>query len=210
MTAIAFAYFDLGNVLLHFDHAVGMRKLAKVTGKDPEFLFDLVMNSGLEDRYEMGLMTSREFADAINAACETNCSMVRILDAISDMFSPNQPILSVLESLHDNGTRLGLLSNTCEAHWQWILRQKYPMIADWFDPVVLSFEIHAMKPQPEVYRHATRVAGVSAEQIFFTDDRADNIAAARNVGWKAHQFRDTETLVQELSSLLPLKSKAMG
>jgi hypothetical protein len=47
-------------------------------------------------------------------------------------------------------------------------------------------------------------SGRRPEQLFFTDDRADNVAAARARGWTAHQFTTTELLAGELGAWLGL------
>ena len=54
--------------------------------------------------------------------------------------------LPVLEAIRDSGIPMGLLSNTNPAHWAWILRQNYPVVEGWFDPIILSYEVKAMKP----------------------------------------------------------------
>ena len=45
-----------------------------------------------------------------------------------------------------------------------------------------------MKPEPRIYEILEERSGLSGADLFFTDDRADNITAAEARGWRAHLF----------------------
>ena len=76
------------------------------------------------------------------------------------------------------------------------------MLDDWFRQIVLSYEVRGMKPEPLIYEASERQAGCLGGQIFFTDDRADNIAAAARRGWATHQFRTVAGLLASLDAWL--------
>jgi 2-haloacid dehalogenase len=44
------------------------------------------------------------------------------------------------------------------------------------------------KPDPRIYEMVEEDSGIAPERLLFTDDRAENIAAARARGWQAHLF----------------------
>ena len=115
--------------------------------------------------------------------------------AAADIFVPNMNILPVLEKIRKLGIPMGLLSNTCDAHWNWIVKMGYPQVQGWFDPIVLSYEVRSMKPEPEIYRVSTQLAGKPPEGIFFTDDRLENIQGALDAGWNAVQFTSADRLM---------------
>ena len=104
-------------------------------------------------------------------------------------------ILPVLETIRDLNIPMGLLSNTNKAHWEWIYRQQYSIVHGWFDPIILSYEVQAMKPGKTIYEVAAKQAGFPAEQIFFTDDRLDNIEGAKAMSWQVSQFIDADSLM---------------
>ncbi len=64
----------------------------------------------------------------------------------------------------------------------------------------LSYQLGAQKPNEKIYRGAAELASVPPQQILFIDDVADNVAAARNLGWDAVQYTSTDALEQELLS----------
>lgn len=57
-----------------------------------------------------------------------------------------------------------------------------------FDRRYVSGEMGVIKPDPRIYEMVEQDCGLSGERLLFTDDRADNIAAAADRGWRTHQF----------------------
>lgn len=192
-------FFDLGNVLIHFDHQIAVDQLAEVTGQEVSQVRHAVFDSGLQDAYETGRVTSHQFAQRVNDHLGTDLPAAAILEAISAIFHPNEEILPLLSELRGRGIPLAVLSNTCEAHWQWIARQNWSLPGDWFDFHVLSFEVHSMKPGAGIYEVCEARAERSPEQLFFTDDRPENCQAAEERGWTTHQFQSIDALQQQLS-----------
>lgn len=191
----AFVYFDLGNVLLYFDHGMSMRRMARVAGVSPSRMHSIVMESELQLAYETGHISGVEFASRISEQIGKVLDPVDLLQAAADMFVPNASIMLALDKVRNLGIPMGLLSNTCEAHWNWISELKYPQVVGWFSPVILSYEVKSMKPDEGIYRHAQEQVQCEPHEIFFTDDRADNIAAAKRLGWRAEQFTSTDRLL---------------
>ena len=123
-----------------------------------------------------------------------------LLDAISDMFTPIDSMRHTIANVRRLGLGVGILSNTCHAHWDWIARQRYPVMTGPFDAAVLSFQVGAMKPDAAIYDAAERVAGVAPDEILFLDDRPENVAAATGRGWRAAECFGGEPAVRALSS----------
>ena len=73
-------------------------------------------------------------------------------------------------------------------------------LRDYFDVYALSFEIKAMKPGRAIYDAAALMADVPAAEIFFIDDRADNVAGACAAGYDAVQFVSVAGLAADLRS----------
>jgi HAD superfamily hydrolase (TIGR01549 family) len=94
---------------------------------------------------------------------------------------------------------LGVLSNTCQSHWEHC-RRKFCILRESFSVYALSYEIHEMKPDAAIFQAAAELAGVAPEQIFFTDDMAGHVAGARAAGVDAVQYVSTPQLAAELRS----------
>lgn len=197
MRPIEFVFFDLGNVLASFSVRRACGNVAKRWGVDPEIVRHALWTSGIQDRYEHGHEDDESFAEVARRALglsRQDAPTRELLDLLSDMFDPVCEMESVVESVRGRGIKLGILSNTCLAHWRWLQEsQQYPVLRGPFDSVVLSYEVGAMKPNAAIYASAAASAGVDPASILFLDDRADNVQAAIALGWQAHRFTDAKS-----------------
>src|SRR5262249_29619569 len=120
--------------------------------------------------------------------------------AAAEIFEPNHAVVEIVESLHARGRRLGVLSNTCAAHWEHCIDGRYPFLNRCFGTYALSYELKAMKPDPVIYAPAADLAGVPAREIFFVDDRPENVESACAAGYDAVLFHTPEELRAELQA----------
>ena len=59
---------------------------------------------------------------------------------------------------------LVLVSNTNALHFE-MIRETYAHLLRHFDDLVLSYEVRAMKPQPEIFQAALELGGMSARGV---------------------------------------------
>ena len=195
-----FIYFDLGNVLLFFDHARSRRQMAAVAGLAEGQVREAIFDSGLQWQYECGQLSSRQFYDEFCRRTGTHPEYDALAHAAGAIFRVNASMKPILAHLHDAGHRLGLLSNTCEMHWDYFASGRYALMPEVFQSVILSFRIGAHEARPAIYAAAADAAHVKPEEIFFMDDTPGHVAAAREFGFDAVQYTDTPTLVHDLRS----------
>jgi len=195
-----FLYFDLGNVLLHFDHGLACRQIEAESGIHRELVRQIVFVSDLELRYERGEISTREFYEIFRqqSGLASLPDFERLLRATAAIFEVNLALLPLLTQLHSAGNRLGVLSNTCEVHWQYVSDGRYPFLNRLFEVYALSYELKSLKPEPQIYAAAARLASCEPGEIFFVDDREDNVAGARAAGFDAVQFTTSAALAAEL------------
>ncbi len=187
---IEFVYFDLGNILLAFDPGISCGNVADRFGVTAESVKEAIFTSGLQDALEHGALSGDEFADRVRASlglAVDRLPTAELLEAISDMFTPIAGMAELMDNVRLHHRRIGLLSNTCFAHWDWIRRQNYPMFSKPLDVTVVSYEVGAMKPSSKIYEIAEELAAVHPRQILFIDDRLENVEGARQRGWNAEQ-----------------------
>lgn len=195
-----FFYFDLGMVLLKFDRQKAVRQMAEVAGLDDgRQVYDVLFGDDqLQLRYERGQISTQEHYETFSARTGTSPPKADLFHAASDIFSFNVPMLPVVSHLHAAGCRLGVLSNTCEIHWQHITSGRFAIFPGLFEQTILSYQVGATKPSPEIFQAALEQAGVQPHEIFFTDDVQEHVTAAREVGLDAVQFTGAGPLVEEL------------
>jgi putative hydrolase of the HAD superfamily len=196
-----FFYFDMGNVLLHFSHERMAAQMAAVVGCTPQRAWNVLFEADLGIRHEEGKLTEDQFYDEFcRLAGAPNLPAIdrtALEQAANDIFWLHTPMVALVGRLHAAGYRLGVLSNTNRGHWRFVTG-RFSYLTTMFHVYAMSFEIGVMKPGPRIYEEATRLAGVSPQDIFFTDDRAENVAAAQAAGWDAVPFTTPAALSREL------------
>ena len=197
LTTPRLLYFDLGNVLLNFDHEIACRNLAALLATTPERIRSIVFESDWQSRYEHGIVSTEALADELNRQTGSTAPLAELRRASAEIFELNLPVVPIVGQLRAAGHRLGILSNTCDAHWQYVF-PRYRILRDWFDVFALSYEIRSMKPEPQIYAAAARLAGCAPGELFFVDDRADNVAGARTAGLDAVHFTSARQLASDL------------
>jgi putative hydrolase of the HAD superfamily len=204
MTTPEFLYFDLGKVLLTFDHPRMLRQMAAVADVSVEAVRTAIMPCGEPTvgdpqwRLEAGTLSIDGYYEHLCESLGVRPPREELWRAASDIFAPIEASMDLLERLHAAGHRLGLLSNTSPVHWDFFMDGRFPTLTRVFEIPLGSFHAGTMKPDPAIYHYAAEKAGVSPQRVFFTDDRADNVEGARACGLDAVLFTDTAQLESDL------------
>jgi glucose-1-phosphatase len=192
-----FLYFDLGNVLLHFDHHRAARQMATVSGIAPEVVWRAVFESDLQLRYERGAISTREFYEHYCAVTKSQPDYDALCYAAADIFTLNCDTGPIISALATAGYRIGILSNTCEVHWRH-LHDGHTQLDRSFELYALSYQLGSLKPETEIYLAAAKLAGVAPTEIFYCDDRPENVGGALKAGYDAVLYETPEKLHREL------------
>lgn len=201
MRRIEFIYFDLGNVLISFDHARAWEQISGLTGVPPERVEAILFNSGLQTKYEKGEISTEDFHQFFCRQAGVSISLERLCFAASNIFEPLRDSIQLLQSLNQAGFRTGLLSNTCDCHWKFCLADdRFDFLHSGFETTILSFEVGLAKPDTGIYRVAAGRANCDPASILFIDDKKENVKAAQSYGFDGIRFRTCSELLAELSN----------
>lgn len=192
-----YIYFDLGNVLLSFSHAKACRQVARLAQVNEEVVQELIFDEGLLTKLESGQLDERQFHKMFCESTGTHCEIADFFTAYSDIFDVIQPMEKLIANLSAD-VPLGILSNTSSAHWAHVCNGSYALLPGGFRDFVLSFEVGSMKPNRRIYEKAIELAGCDPVDIFFCDDREENVAGAKEIGIDAIQFHSAEQIKREL------------
>jgi HAD superfamily hydrolase (TIGR01509 family) len=187
---------DLGNVILPFDYNTAVNKLEMIEkGLGGKFYEYLKSNYDLHKRNEKGEIKSEEFIRIMLSALDNKVSAEEFCNIYSKIFVVNEPLVTLLADLGKKH-RLVLLSNTNKIHreygWGDLPFLKY------FDKLILSYEVHAVKPEPEIFKAAEAYTQRPPDEHLFIDDIFDYAEAAKKLGWDAIQFKNNDQLMEEL------------
>ena len=184
------AAFDLGKVLLDFDYEVAAANLSRHTRANVKELAEFFLAGNLLERLERGRIGAQEFFNAFQKACGFEGSLEQFRDLLGSMLEEIPQMTAFLPRLKQAGAQLYVFSNTNELAIEHI-RRRFPFY-QLFDGYALSYERGLMKPEPAFYEVVERLTGRSGPEIFFVDDRPENVRAALDRGWRAIVHRSPE------------------
>ncbi len=176
--------FDIGRVLLDFDFESSLATLLPPDTPDPPARLRRLL--ARKDEFEKGLVAEEEYVAWALETLGSTASPDAFQRAWRGIFTPNEPMWRVVESLAADGHRLILFSNTNAIHVPWILDEF--AVFRHFPAGVFSFRVQSIKPEPAIYHHALREHGIAADETCYIDDLAENIATGRALGLRCWQY----------------------
>ena len=179
--------FDLGNVLVGFDHRRFCRRFALAAGRlSEEEVYRSVVRGEINERFELGEISGEHFCREVTEKWAPHISMDRFRELWCDIFWENPGMKDLLTRLKGSA-RLILVSNTNVWHMESILESI--RFLESFDARILSFEVGARKPDTRIFEAALAAAGAQPERCMYFDDLEENNTAARRLGIHAVLFR---------------------
>jgi HAD superfamily hydrolase (TIGR01509 family) len=192
MPDVELVVFDYGNVLARVDHT---RFLPSLLGNGAAVLpvvYELIYGSGamLLD-LECGRIDGATFQARIEQTAGRAFPPEVFRAAYNALFEPLPSPTRLALDLVAAGRRIGLLSNTSDLHLAGEIA-RHPAFR-WFDPVIVSFRVGAMKPAEAMFSALeAAVPTIDPTTILYLDDLADNIAAAHQRGWQTILVADPD------------------
>lgn len=174
--------FDLGKVLLDFDYRIAARRIAARSRLDWPAVQHLLDHSPLLYTYEAGLMTRRQFYEAVCRKTGFEGTLAEFGAFFADIFWPIEPMVALHAQLRARGVPTYVFSNTNDLAIEHINRNFAFMRQ--FEAHILSFEVGAMKPAARMYEVLEQVAGRRGPAVLYLDDRPENTEAGAARGWQ--------------------------
>ncbi len=193
--------FDLGNVILPFNHYQIAEKLSRFSEneqfRDPETIFNFLFDfgKGAINGYEVGKVSSLKFFESLKESLSLSISFKEFVPIWNDIFWEDEKVSEIIYSLRGK-KRLCLLSNTNPLHFEYIL-SKFHVIKV-FDKWILSHEVGFKKPAIEIYQIAIKWASVEPKRILFIDDIKKHVEVAVSLGMQGIHFISAEKLKEDL------------
>jgi putative hydrolase of the HAD superfamily len=171
--------FDIGNVLVAYDHRQTLSAVAAVFGVDPDRLDALYHEIG--PAFGRGELTPVQVCTFLNRRLGANISLDHFTTAFCAGLTRHAEALQYAAALQVEGEmQVGAISNTNAVHVAW-LDEQAPELAQ-FDLVIMSNEVSLLKPDPEIFELALEVLDLPATQTLYIDDVAENVVVAQQLG----------------------------
>lgn len=192
------AVFDLGGVVLVWDPVpavaavVGQERAERfVHGTD----FDFWAWNHAQD-------AGRSWVDAEAAATASHPDLAEEIAAYRPHFAMSLRGLvpgtsAILRDLRARGVRVVALTNWSAETFH-LAPEIFPEVFALFDDIVVSGTEGVAKPDREIFEILSRRLGHPIDGVFYVDDSAGNVAAAREAGMDAVQFTDAAALRGQL------------
>ena len=175
--------FDLGKVLVDFDYSIAARKIAARSRMSLDSVNDFIGGSHFTVKYELGLVTRREFFEQARRAIGFGGTFEEFGEFFADIFTEIPPMVELHAALRRHGVPTYIFSNTNDLAVEHI-RRNFPFFKN-FDGYIFSYEVGTMKPDAKIYEALEKMAGRRGADIVYLDDRSENVAAGAARGWQA-------------------------
>ena len=188
--------FDLGNVIFNFNISKFLIPLSQKSHAS-HISKNAVEYSEIFESFETGKISPEEFYKFIVGKTAYSGSYEEFCYIWNNIFDvPNRKTIDIIISLKKRYP-IALLSNTNPLHYEF-KKKEHPEIFSLFDKTYLSYKIGLRKPDPEIYQKMISDLGFNPQEIFFTDDLHENVAAARTCAIKSYQFINSSKLKSDL------------
>ena len=188
--------FDIGNVLVRWDIGALYAKLIPDAAERHWFL-ENVVTLDWHHQHDAG-RSMDETIPELSARYPDHAEAIAAFKPrwSETILGPIDGTVKLLEQLDEAGVPVFALTNySAETFPQ--LRRDYGFVSR-FSDVLVSGEHGLIKPDPRIYALAEQRFSLAPADIFFTDDRADNVEVAAARGWTTHLFEGAEELERAL------------
>ncbi len=171
--------FDIGGVFVKLDPASRDRAVSKLGSASPSLRYGDVPEAIFRD-FRLGRSTEPDYVQALAKLFDVPSESVYEAERayVAEGFDDFIDFVRRLRQDH----RVVCLSNNQTIHWRYISENL--LGSGYFDREYLSHEMGLEKPDPAIFQTVSQEEGCSEKDVFFIDDIAENVAAAREVGWQ--------------------------
>lgn len=183
--AVDAVIFDIGNVLIEWQPE---KFYDRVIGEDRRHAFFAAIDlHGMNDRVDRGENFKSVIEDVAEANPDWADEVMMWHDRWIDMAAPAiDDSVTILRALRRADVPVFALSNFGIETFE-IGVENYPFLEE-FDRRYISGHMGVTKPDPAIYQMVEEDCGIAPDRLLFTDDRDENIEAARVRGWQTHLF----------------------
>lgn len=113
----------------------------------------------------------------------------------AEVYKPIKDGVELVRACKRRGHEVYLISNM-DTHLVTILKAEYPEIFELFDGIIVSAEVNAIKPHPEIYVYTLLAHNLHPDNCYLIDDQHENIRGAEEIGIKGFlcnhkKYKDT-------------------
>ena len=191
---------DFGEVLVRPQSAASLQEMARVARLDVE---EFVQRYWRHRRdYDTGQLSGTSYWRQVldrQGTRDEDAAIEALKVADAESWTDYRREMWELAARFREHGRTALLSNGVPEVMTRVRAEKN--LSDYFDAVVISYEVGCAKPDARIYELCLTALGIEAESALLVDDRRENLDAAARLGMHVFHFTSDES-GDELQSLL--------
>ena len=186
--------FDLGNVILPFEHrqiAVKLQEVSLIKNRftpDDLFRFLFERDRGFVNPYEEGRISSLAFFAKLRERYKLELGFEEFKDMWNNIFEEDPEVNAIITHLKNKGYPVFLLSSTNELHFSYVM-ERYPIVHS-LDEWILSYEVGARKPKKKIFDAVFEKTDIAREETLYIDDIKAYVEAAKTYGLQGMHFKN--------------------
>ena len=184
--------FDLGNVLLEWNPQQFLKEL------DLPLHFRDIFHSLLWATHDGGLLTRAELIQKLPAHYDKDI-FASCVSRIAPFLKPIPEMIKIVHEVRSKGYKIYILSNMPKE-----LHEELRALHDFFEVFngqVYSYQVKAIKPQPQIYQALMTAYQIKAPESVFIDDLEMNIRGANELGIEGIVCKNPAQVRAELKNL---------
>ena len=192
--------FDVGKVLVYFEPDWIMNKLG-FTEETKAVLRKAMFEDPLWNEVDRGVLSTEELVAAFAKNApeyekEIRDTYLRVGDSIELL--PHA--VEWTASLKERGYHLYIISN----YGEYTLEQTKEKMdfLKYMDGAIFSYQYQIIKPDARIYEQLLKNYDLKAQECVFIDDKAENVEAAKTLGYQGIVFTTYEAVTKELEEIL--------
>lgn len=196
---ITHVFFDIGGVLgtNGWDREQRARA-AERFGLDEEFES---RHHEIVGEWETGRITMAEYLESAVFYSPRSFTREELIGVMLEQSEPYPETLLIAEDLRARNPRLRLMTLNNESAELNVHRIERFRLQPLFSAFLSSCWLGLRKPSRLIFERALGIAQAGAERVVFIDDREQNLAPARRLGFQTVHFTDASSLEKALADL---------
>ena len=191
--------FDLDGV--YFPNSCKESFMAKIVAmgvSEAEVRRVFYQSDEMNEQYKLGKIGDEEFWSWAADEWGVNLSPADLLHLLLDCYQPDEKVAETVRKVRAAGYKTLVCSNNFPGRVLG-LQKKFGFLDD-FDGTAFSYILGVQKPSKEIFQALIDVAGAEPEEIIYSDDNADRLGGADELGIKTFVYKDFSQFEQELAN----------
>lgn len=192
--------FDIGMVLIDFSWRDTMRDCG-IEEEKIERIADATVRSSNWNELDRGVLPESEILEKfVESDPELEADIRKFFSRVTDSMPPFDYSKGWLSSLRKRGYKVYLLSNFSNYNFN-VNIPRYTFLEE-TDGKIISYLYKCVKPERKIYEILLSTYNLDPTECVFIDDRADNIEAAKALGFHGIVFKGYDDASAKLNELL--------